>query len=266
MLTSVFVERTIIGEYLMQEKNQGVYQNKTRADEIKKGIIGLNICEECGGFCSENIPLMEGLPVNAQVSLMEHSKHANHKKGSYLFREGEVVDSICIIRKGRVKLCRYDSLGREQIITILADHDIIWEGMFLDGSIYPYSAVCLTNASICQIHRDDFIKVVDDPTAAMNIIILLSKKLHDANERNMLLSTKDPMARLAGFLMYRVDRSPTDDIVLKLEDIAASVNLRMETVSRKLRELEKMGLIARTGHGKIKVMDRDALREIYISQ
>jgi CRP/FNR family transcriptional regulator len=74
------------------------------------------------------------------------------------------------------------------------------------------------------------------------------------------------MARLAGFLMYRVDRSPTDDIVLKLDDIAASVSLRMETVSRKLRELEKMGLIERRGHAKIKVIDRDALREIYVSQ
>lgn len=243
-----------------------IYNNQDKASELRKGIIGLNICEECGGFCTESVPLIEGLPVNAQVSLMEHSIHENLKKGSYLFHEGEKVDSICIIRKGRVKLCRYDSLGREQIITILADHDIIWEGMFLDGSIYPYSAVCLSNASICQIHRDDFIKVVDNPTAAMNIIILLSKKLHDANERNMLLSTKEPLARLAGFLMYRVDRSATDDIVLKLDDIAASVSLRTETVSRKLREMEKMKLIQRIGHGKLRVLDRDALREIYISQ
>ena len=31
-------------------------------------------------------------------------------------------------------------------------------------------------------------------------------------------------------------------------------------------ELEKMGLIERKGHAKIKVIDRDALREIYVSQ
>ncbi len=244
----------------------GVYRDDSLGEELKLGLAGINICEECGGFCTQNVPLMEGLPVNLQVSLMEHSMHDSLKKGSYLFREGEEVDSICIIRKGRVKLCRYDSLGREQIITILADHDIIWEGMFLDGSVYPYSAVCLTNASICQIHRDDFIKVVDDPAAAMNTIILLSKKLHDANERNMLLSTKDPMARLAGFLLYRVERSIDDDVILKLDDIAASVSLRTETVSRKLRDMEKRGLIERLGHARIRVIDRDALRNIYVSQ
>lgn len=248
-----------------KERTKGVYHDISHGEDLKKEMIGIHICEECGGFCTTNVPLIEGLPVHEQISLMEHSTHENLRKNSYLFREGEQVDSICIIRKGRVKLCRYDSLGREQIVTILAEHDIIWEGMFLDGSVYPYSAVCLTNASICTIHRDDFIKIVNDPQAAMNTIILLSKKLHDANERNMLLSTKDPMARLAGFLMYRVDRSIDDDIVLKLDDIAASVSLRTETVSRKLREMEKDGLIERLGHARIRVLDRDALREIYIS-
>lgn len=203
---------------------------------------------------------------NALISLMGHSIHETLKKSSYLFREGEPAESIFIIKKGRIKLCRFDSLGREQIVTILTDGDMIWEGMLLDGSIYPYSAVCITSASIYRIRRDDFVKMVNDPDAAMSTIMLLSKKLHDANERNMLLSTKDPMARLAGFLMYRVDRSEDDDVVLKLDDIAASVSLRAETVSRKLREMEKMGFIERLGHARLRVLDRDALRDIYVSQ
>ncbi|WP_024866294.1 Crp/Fnr family transcriptional regulator [Butyrivibrio sp. FCS014] len=203
---------------------------------------------------------------NALISLMGHSVHETLKKSSYLFREGEPAESIFIIKKGRIKLCRFDSLGREQIVTILTDGDMIWEGMLLDGSIYPYSAVCITSASIYRIRRDDFVKMVNDPDAAMSTIMLLSKKLHDANERNMLLSTKDPMARLAGFLMYRVDRSEDDDVVLKLDDIAASVSLRAETVSRKLREMEKMGFIERLGHARLRVLDRDALRDIYVSQ
>ena len=57
-------------------KNNGIYKGREeQAEELKRGIIGLNICEECGGFCTESVPLIEGLPVNAQVSLMEHSVH-----------------------------------------------------------------------------------------------------------------------------------------------------------------------------------------------
>ena len=213
-----------------------------------------------------NIPIMDDLPAEVRQSLMEHSVNENFKKNSVLFREGESVDSIFIIRKGRIKLSRYDSLGREQIVTILADNDIIWEGMFLENSIYPYSGVCLSSAAVYRIYRDEFHKVVKDPGAAMNTIILLSKKLHDANERNMLLATKDPAARLAGFLVYRVDRSIDNDVSLKLDDIAASVNLRAETVSRKLREMEKDGLIERVGHARIRVLDKNALKDIYASQ
>ena len=148
-----------------------------------------------------NIPLLENLPEEVQKKLIKHSEHITYQKDSYLFREGELVDSICVIRKGRVKLTRFDALGRENIIMILSDNDTIWESMFLDGSVYPYSAVTLSSATVYKIHKNDFIRIVDDPTAAMNIIMLLSRKLHDANERNMLLSTKNPIARLAGFLL-----------------------------------------------------------------
>ena len=63
-----------------------------------------------------------------------------------------------------------------------------------------------------------------------------------------------------------VTRSIDEDIILKLDDIAASVSLRTETVSRKLREMEKKGLIERLGHARIRVLDRDALRDLYVSQ
>ncbi len=210
-----------------------------------------------------NIPLLENLPEEVQKKLIKHSEHITYQKDSYLFREGELVDSICVIRKGRVKLTRFDALGRENIIMILSDNDTIWESMFLDGSVYPYSAVTLSSATVYKIHKNDFIRIVDDPTAAMNIIMLLSRKLHDANERNMLLSTKNPIARLAGFLLYNVDRSHDMNVSLKLEDIAASMSLRAETVSRKLKELEALQAVERTGHGKLKILNREKLKSIY---
>ena len=52
-------------------------------------------------------------------------------------------------------------------------------------------------------------------------------------------------------------------IEMSLEDIAASVNLRPETVSRKLRDIEKNGLIKRVGKCKIKVLDFTRLNEMY---
>jgi CRP/FNR family transcriptional regulator len=96
----------------------------------------------------------------------------------------------------------------------------------------------------------------------MKIIELLSKKLHDANERNMLLSTKSPKSRLAAFLIYREKQDHSGTVELKLEDIAASLSLRPETISRKITELESEGLIERSGKSSIKILDYYGLEEV----
>ena len=53
------------------------------------------------------------------------------------------------------------------------------------------------------------------------------------------------------------------EINLKLEDIASSIGMRPETVSRKLSKLEKLGMIRRIGKGRILVTDRNALEKLY---
>lgn len=217
-------------------------------------------------FFAHHVPLIRDLPAEMQEILVSRMKFEDLKRGQFIFNEGEVADYIVIIRTGQVKLCNFDGDGRENIIMILSDEDTIWESMFLENSRFPYSAVCLTKVNICKIYREDFDRVVKNSDAAMRVILLLSRKLHDANERNMLLSTKDPIARLAGFLLYRRDRSIGDIIDLRLEDIAASISLRVETVSRKLGEMQDNGYIERLGYGKLKILDYAGLRELYQSR
>ena len=38
-----------------KEIQKGIYQGQSQAEELKKGIIGLNICEECGGLSSPKL-------------------------------------------------------------------------------------------------------------------------------------------------------------------------------------------------------------------
>ena len=49
---------------------------------------------------------------------------------------------------------------------------------------------------------------------------------------------------------------------MRLDDIAASIGLRPETVSRSLSKLEKEGIINRLGQGKLQVKDRAALQKL----
>ena len=232
-----------------------------KADEKK--LAG---CANCKNeiWCMTSVPLFSSLPKDVQTSLTAHSIQTIRAKGSFLFRVGEKVDSVLIIRKGRIKLCKYDADGNEYILDIIHDGDAIWENLFLENAVFPYSAVCLSKVELCEIRKTEFIQLLADrPGIAMNLISLLSLRLKDSNEKALLLSIHDPKVRLAGFLLDRDIRCVGPEIKLKLEDIAASIGLRPETVSRILSRFEKAHLIKRLGQGKILVTDRGELKKIY---
>lgn len=219
-------------------------------------------CKDCDNRCVNNIAFLKDLPEAFQNALMEKAEYKKFRKNSYIFHEGDPVGAVNIVRKGRIKLTTIDSDGRERIIGIFSNNDTIWEGIFLDGSVYPYNAVCLTDTHICKIYKEDVEYAVQDSALAQNVISMLSRKLHDANERNLILSISNPTAKIAKFLLYRDRQNPKDIISLKLDDIAASVALRPETVSRKIRSLIDMGYIQRVDQSGIRIIDFQALNDI----
>ena len=221
-----------------------------------------NQCENCQNRCIQNLAFLSGLPEESQIALMKKSVSRIHQKGDIVFSQGEKVDSITIIKKGQVKLNTYDTEGREKIIGIFADNDTIWEGIFQKDSTYPYSAVCLTEVNLCRIYKKDIEEAVSNPSVALSVMNMLSAKLHDANERNIILSMSEPMARIAAFLLYRYKRSDESVIILKLDDIAGSVGLRSETVSRYISKMVKACYIEKIGQSGIRILDLDALRSL----
>ena len=100
---------------------------------------------------------------------------------------------------------------------------------------------------------------ISNPTVALRVINMLSNKLHDANERSRILSISEPVRRIAAFLIYREKRSNEPFVTLRLDDIAGSVGLRPETVSRNIRRLMNEGLIEKVGRSGFRIPDFEKL-------
>ena len=131
--------------------------------------------------------------------------------------------------------------------------------MFSGDRVYPYSAVCLTKTYCCFVRRGDVETAISNPTVALRVINMLSNKLHDANERSRILSISEPVRRIAAFLIYREKRSNEPFVTLRLDDIAGSVGLRPETVSRNIRRLMNEGLIEKVGRSGFRIPDFEKL-------
>ena len=88
------------------------------------------------------------------------------------------------------------------------------------------------------------------------------KAAEEANQKIVVLSIKDPTARVARFLIFHDSRAHGQEIHMKLEDMANAISLRPETISRSIAVLARKKLIARTGQGRIRVIDSVGLAEI----
>ncbi len=226
-------------------------RRKSMTDEPKK-------CDSCQD-CSNPLFL---LPETAGLQLQERIVYKELQRGSTIFQEGDRVDAIYMIRSGKVKLTRWDSEGNEQIVGIFTERETIWEGLLIEGSVFPYSAECMTPVSVCILYGEDLMELLKAPTVSLHLLTMLSQKLHDANERNLVLSMKNPKAKLAAFLLYREARDREESIQIRLDDISASLSLRPETVSRKLNELIDEGLVERAGKSGIRILDFEGLQDL----
>ena len=224
------------------------------------------ICDKCSGcdrLCMKSLTVISGVDEERSKQIIESAVRTRNRKGSYLFREGEPCDGVYLLLSGKVKLRTYDVDGREEIAGIFWGGEMIWEGIFIENSTYPFDAVCIDTTDCCMIPRHEIENLMEDPRVALKVVRMLSEKLHAANERVLLLATEDTKARLAGFLLRQSKYSGSDTIVMRLDEISASLHLRPETVSRKIKELERENLIAKTGQSSIRILDFQGLYEAF---
>lgn len=236
-----------------------------KKDDVRDGR-DVTACANCQGgtSCMDGIRIFSGLPEDAKRSLMAGAIQSTHPAGSIIAHEGDPIESILIVRQGRIKTFHIDADGEEYLLDILHDGQAIWHGMFMqEDDVYHYSVGCLSRVDLCRIRRSDFLALIErNPQVALGLMQTLGSELVQAEEKIKLLGIRDPRRRLARFLLYRDDRCLGAEINLKLNDIANSVGLRPETVSRSLGAFEREGLVQREGRGRIKVLDHASLRRM----
>ena len=110
---------------------------------------------------------------------------------------------------------------------------------------------------------DIFDRFITTKKMYRNLIALTSEKLHDVNRINEIILRREPESRIAGLLCYYDFRKSGEYIELTLDEISEKINLRMETVSRKLKQMEREGIIKRKGKGKLVILDYKKLNSVF---
>lgn len=219
---------------------------------------------QCAGLCTARISIFQPLAPQEQRALIQNARQHHLPAGQTIFREGDPAEQVLVLHRGRIKLCRYSLEGRETVLDILSAGNIYGEQRLFSGLNHEVDAVTLEPTSYCEILKKDIEALIyKHPAVGIKLLEAVGLKYSRACRLHEMLSLSDAKARLAGFLVHRAQELHSNTIRLARGNIAASINLRPETISRKLRELQQDGLLEVEGHQIIRLKDREALRRLY---
>jgi CRP/FNR family transcriptional regulator len=194
--------------------------------------------------------------------LEEHKSCSYFKKNQPLFIEGSFPRGVFCLNQGKVKVFTRGDEGKEQIIHIAKEGEIIGFRAMFSGEMYKVSATSLEDANICFISKDDFLDMIDtNPTLRNGIMRELSKELGDRAVFITNMAQKSVRERLASALIILDDVYSGEQINLTREDMANFVGTATETLIRLLKDLKEEGVIE-IHTRKLEIVDKDKLMKI----
>lgn len=218
--------------------------------EFSKNIEGLNqFIDEASQYINlEN--LTQGLSIR------------NYIKKEIIFMEGDAAHNLYFIQSGTIKTYLTTESGKEFITGLYGAGSFIGQlSLLSDKSTYIEAAIVLDEAEICEISKEDFIKLLYDNNLVSNKFIkIISNNLIDLQEKlkNMAFATvrqKTAKALLDlnenGIL---IDKR-SSGINISREDFAGLIGTATETAIRMLTQFKQEGLIIIDSRRKIILQD-----------
>jgi CRP/FNR family transcriptional regulator len=219
-------------------------------------------CEHCE---SRNKSIFCDLKGEHLEIINEHKGCNFYKKGQTIFSEGFFPQGLFCINAGKVKVSQAGDNGREQIIRLTKDGDILGYRALLSGEKYSASAVAIEDCSVCLIPKEVFFKVIESESSlSMQIMKLLSHDLGKAEHKITDLAQKPVRERMAEAILFLRETYGTEsdgktlNVSLSREEIANVVGTATETAIRLLSEFKTDAIIELQAK-KIKIINYNKL-------
>lgn len=222
---------------------------------------------------SDNIELLAKVPLFAELSHEELERIAkvaaprHFEAGLRVFREGDSSDACYIVRSGSLRVTREHTDGRQIALASLGPGDIFGELAMFGGGTRSASVETLTNAELLALPAVDVRRVIiEHPDLAVKLIVALTARLRQTNERVTRQSFQTVPGRVASTLIELISEYASSDdegegytVVMTQANLAELAGTSRESVSRFLAALERAGVV-RVGRGRMTILAPERLR------
>lgn len=176
------------------------------------------------------------------------AKKVSYIKGEIIFNQGELAKFYFQIDKGAVKMNNFNDAGKEFIQGIFTDGESYGEPPLFLNDFYPSNAEALVNSTVFILSKEKFLSLLIANTEIhLKVTSNLAKRLYYKSIMASEMSSQDPehrIIKLIDYLKIRVNKISKDNLYkveVTRQQLADLTGLRVETVIRAIKSLEKKG-------------------------
>lgn len=215
----------------------------------------------------EEAVLPPGTPQASRLVFRSLGTTVNVARGHLIEPLDGAERQIIFISHGTVKLVGHVGADREQIVAFAFDGELL---VLSVGTQTPYELYAVTDCQLLIFSAGKLFRAaaVSGP-AATAILDRALLAIDRSREKSVLLGRKTAKERMATFLVSLSDRigEPLGETIsmtlpMSRRDIADSLGLTIETVSRQLTELRECKVVDTCGRSEITILDVTRLRDI----
>src|ERR1700675_1723480 len=199
---------------------------------------------------------------NPEAFLNSHrvAKRITHfEKGETVYSQGESCSTVLYINSGRVKLSTIGEDGKEGVIAILADGDLLGEACLSEAfSEHVAHATAMEPTTVFGIQKIEMLRVLHEEPDFRNYFISYLLRRNARIEADLVdqlsNSTEKRLARLL-LLLARPDSAGSAEIkapILAQETLADMIGTTRGRVNEFMKKFRRLGFID-YGRGRLQV-------------
>lgn len=184
-----------------------------------------------------------------------HARLLTVKKDQILFYEGDAAIDYYQVEEGSVKMFIVSAGGQEFIQGIFTCGDSFGEPPLIGKFPYPGTASAIGPAKVWRLSGDQFLRLLQENfDLHLHLTQVLCQRLRYKSMVLSEISSYEPDHRILSLLKYYKMKSRTEDSGVRIripftrQQIADMSGLRVETVIRTVKKMEKAGKLLLEGH------------------
>jgi CRP-like cAMP-binding protein len=214
------------------------------------------------------VPIFKELTTDELEPIVKIAQTRFYKHKMYIFMQDDPLDRVFFIHSGKIKICKTDQSGKEQLISVLEPGEMFPHAGFFRKGNFPAHAEVMEDTNLIVIPIDKFEEIlISYPELCIKLFKVLGEKIVDLQgrlEAQVLHNTFEQII----LLLIRLCKSNGEIVGERFRlttqftnrELANMIGTSRETVSRTINQVKKKNFVVQDENG-FYLIDREALQQ-----